>query len=418
MLSRWKILTPLLAGIWLTIALGSPASAAIDKPATEKQFRQWLVSDIWPKAQSRNISKATFNAALSSVKLDWKLPDLRAPGAPKAPPRKQRQSEFRAPAAYFSTKNLNSLTRIGKQRLGEWSQTLAKIEATYGVPRRIIVAIWGRESAFGAAKLPKNGLRTIATQAFMGRRKALFEGELLAALQMIETGQISATAMKSSWAGALGHPQFLPSKFLAHAVDFDGDGKRDIWNSVPDSLASIAKYLADHGWVSGRDWGFEVNVPSNVSCTLNGPEQGRPIAEWLQGGVARVAARKFSETEKPRVGYMLMPAGRYGPAFLATENFYVLKAYNESDLYALFIGHLADRMAGSGTFVNKWQGISGFTRGDVTKMQVALENLGHDVGGADGLIGFKTRIAVGKWQTAQRQPVTCFPNAAIAKGLR
>lgn len=410
----------LIAATVVIISMASPATGqgAVNKPATEAAFRAWLVADIWPAAKTRGVTSATFNSALAAVKLDWTLPDLRAPGAPKAAPKRQRQSEFRAPAAYFSKTNLDTLTRIGRTKLAAWSKTLTRIEAAYGVPRRIIVAIWGRESAFGAAKLPKGAFRTIATQAFMGRRKALFKAELLAALDMIQSGHIGAKAMKSSWAGALGHPQFLPTKFLAHAVDFDGDGKRDIWRSVPDSLASIAKYLADNGWVKGRDWGFEAVIPPGLSCTREGPENGRPIAEWIAMGATRVAGRKFSQAETPRPGFLMMPAGRYGPAFIATENFYVLKTYNESDLYALFIGHLADRMAGGGPFINAWKKVGGFTRRDVQLMQKSLEKDGYDVGGADGLIGFKTRIAVGEWQTKAGSRATCFPDAKLAKGLR
>ncbi|VAW15594.1 Membrane-bound lytic murein transglycosylase B [hydrothermal vent metagenome] len=407
-----------LAALALAALFATPAMAAVDRPATEAAFRQWLATEIRPAARARGIKRATFTSALGRLTLDWTLPDLRPPGAPKTAPAKQSQAEFRGAGAYFSPSNLATLTTIGRSKLKTWADTLTRIEAAYGVPRRIIVAIWGRETAFGAARLPKSGLRTIATQAFMGRRKALFTGELLAALEMIQNGHITPAEMKSSWAGALGQPQFLPSKFLAHAVDFDGDGKADIWRSVPDTLASIAKYLADFGWAKGRDWGFEAKIPRKLPCTLGGPEQGRAIAGWLALGAARVAGRIFSEAQKPRTGFLLMPAGHYGPAFIVTENFYVLKAYNESDLYALFIGHLADRMAGGGPFVNSWRKTGSFSRRDVSLMQKALERQGHDVGGADGLIGFKTRIAVGKWQAEQARPVTCFPDAQMAKGLR
>lgn len=395
-----------------------PAGAAVDRAATEAAFRQWLAGEVWPAAAARGVSAATFNAALAGVSLDWDLPDLRPPGAPDAAPRQQRQAEFRAPSRYFSEGNLRTLARIGRDKLGEWRQTLDRIEAAYGVPRRIVVAIWGRETAYGNAALPHNAMRVIATQAFIGRRKAAFTEELLAALEIAEAGHVAPGAMKSSWAGALGHPQFLPSKFLDHAVDFDGDGHRDIWRSVPDSLASIAKYLRDHGWVAGRDWGYEAEIPLSVSCALEGPEQGRPVSEWLRAGARRVAGREFAEPEKARTGFLLMPAGRYGPAFIATENFYVLKAYNESDLYALFIGNLADRIVGGGAFVAGWRDIGGFTRRDVQLMQQRLEGEGFDVGGADGLVGFKTRTAVGEWQARTGEPATCFPSAAMAKGLR
>jgi len=406
------------AAICLWAAFAATAGATPDRPAVQAAFVLWLDQDIRPLARAEGISRAVFNAATQRLTLDWSLPDLRPPGAADAVPRRQSQAEFRGASAYFAPQNLKTLTRIGRSKLKKWSRTLDRIEAEYGVPRRIIIAIWGRETAFGAAKLPKNGLRTLATLAFMGRRQDLYRGELLAALQMIAQGHVRAGDMKSSQAGALGQPQFLPSKFLTHAVDFDGDGRRDIWTSVPDTLASIAKYLKDFGWTTGRGWGFEIDVPRTLPCTLGGPEQRRAIAGWQTLGAKREGKRKFTSAQKARTGSLLMPAGRLGPGFIVTDNFYVLKTYNESDLYALFIGHLADRMAGGGPFITRWAKTGGFNRRDVQLMQKALIRQGHDVGGADGLIGFKTRIAVGKWQTAEGRPVTCFPDTAMAKGLR
>ena len=224
--------------------------------------------------------------------------------------------------------------------------------------------------------------------------------------------------MKSSWAGALGQPQFLPTSFLKHAVDFDGDGVADIWNSTPDTLASIANYLVDYGWVKGRDWGFEVTVPDSVSCALEGPDQGKRISDWAALGIARIGGKPFPKSELKAEGFLLMPAGRSGPAFIVTPNFYVLKEYNESDLYALFIGHGADRIAGGDrTFAGKWGKVGGLYRSDVAAMQRGLEKLGYDVGGADGLPGFKTRRSIGDWQAKNGQAPTCFPNAGVVKAL-
>ena len=224
--------------------------------------------------------------------------------------------------------------------------------------------------------------------------------------------------MKSSWAGALGQPQFMPSNFLAYAADGDGDGRADIWRSEADTIASIGHYLARHGWVPGRDWGFEVTVPATVSCALEGPDQGRPIREWEALGIARVGGKAFPEHERDGEGFLLMPAGRNGPAFIVTPNFYVLKDYNMSDLYALFVGHVGDRIQyGMGDFSAGWGAVGGLYRSDVAAMQRALEAQGHDVGGADGLAGFKTRRSIGRWQQAQGMPATCFPEAAMKSAL-
>ncbi|MEP3279632.1 MAG: lytic murein transglycosylase [Stappiaceae bacterium] len=405
--------------IFLTVTLiGATALKAADKAAVERQFQTWLQSDIWPKAKKAGVSKKTFSGATKGLTLNWKLPDLRPPGSSAQAPKKQRQAEFRAPSAYFNENNLGALVNRGRGKLATHKKTLAQIEKKYGVPGRIIVAIWGRESGYGAAKIPHDALPILATQAFMGRRKTFFENEFLAALKILQEGHISRNALKSSWAGALGQPQFLPSKFLAFAVDFDGDGRRDIWNSVPDTLASIANYLKQNGWRTGRDWGYEAKIPATVSCTLEGPELGRPIKAWIDLGATRISGRPFPKHEIAHPGFLMMPQGRYGPAFVATENFYVLKTYNESDLYALFIGHLADRYGANKKFLGKWKNVKGINRRDVQNMQVKLENQGHDVGGADGLVGFKTRIAVGLWQLKNGDPPTCFPDAALAKKVR
>ena len=236
-------------------------SRAATKAGVEAQFRQWLENDLWPEASREGVSKPVFDRAFSGVSLDWDLPDLAPPGFPKPKKRAQSQAEFRSPGAYFSEKRLQGLTASGRALMKKHAGLLRRIEDRYGVPGSIIVAIWGRESGFGRAKIPHSAVRVIATKAFMSTRTELFRKEILAALKILQRGDIPASAMKGSWAGAMGQPQFLPSSYLDHAVDFDGDGKRDIWNSTADSLASIANYLAQSGWVRGRDWGFEAVIP-------------------------------------------------------------------------------------------------------------------------------------------------------------
>jgi len=217
---------------------------------------------------------------------------------------------------------------------------------------------------------------------------------------------------------ALGQPQLLPSKFLRYAVDGDGDGQRDIWRSVPDSLASIANYLREHGWRPDRDWGVEVQVPASVSCTLEGPRQGRPLREWTRLGLTRGDGTPLPRPSDDASAFLLMPAGRLGPAFLISENFYVLKQYNESDLYALFVGHLADRMRGGSAIGGAWSPISAMGRGAIRTMQLYLQAEGYDVGQVDGLIGFATRTAIGHWQAKSGRDETCFPDAIVLRAIR
>lgn len=401
--------------IVLFLAAALPAAAQ----AVDAQFRQWLQNDLWPEARGNGISAKTFNAAFAGVSVNLKLPDLVLPGQKPETPKTQHQAEFGAPGNYFAEGTVAGVTSGGRQRAGRLKSALGAIERRYGVPASVALAIWGRESGFGAAKIPHNAFEVLATKAFLATRKEMFRKEVLAALAMVERGDVSVAAMKSSWAGALGQPQFLPTSYLAHAVDGDGDGRADIWNSQADTLASIANYLAHHGWVKGRDWGFEVTVPQSVSCALEGPDRGRTISEWAGMGVARVNGRPFPEHEARQEGYLLMPAGRNGPAFIVTPNFYVLKKYNESDLYALFVGHAGDRIAyGERRFAGNWGKVDKLYRSDIAAMQRGLEKQGYDVGGADGLPGFRTRRSIGEWQAREGMAPTCFPDAALVRALK
>lgn len=399
----------------LLFAFAAPAAAQ----TVDAQFRQWLQNDLWPEARGRGISAATFNAAFSGVSVNLMLPDLVLPGQKPETPKTQHQAEFGAPGNYFAENTVAAVAGGGRSRAARLKAALDAAERKYGVPAGVVLAIWGRESGFGAAKIPYNAFEVLGTKAFLATRKEMFRKEVLAALEMVERRHVSAGAMKSSWAGALGQPQFLPTSYLAHAVDGDGDGRADIWGSEADTLASIANYLAHHGWVKGRDWGFEVTAPQNVSCALEGPDRGRRISDWAAMGVARVNGRPFPAHEAAAEGYLLMPAGRNGPAFIVTPNFYVLKKYNESDLYALFVGHGADRIAwGDRRFAGDWGKVDKLYRSDIAAMQRGLEKLGYDVGGADGLPGFRTRRSIGEWQAKKGVAPTCFPDATLVKALK
>lgn len=394
-------------------------SAAAPAAPVDDLFRAWLADDLWPEAKASGISKGTFDAAFAGVTPNLKLPDLVMPGAKPTTPKTQHQAEFGSPGSYFAEKTVKAVTAGGRARAASNAATLAAIEKRYGVPGGIVLAIWGRESGFGAAKLPYDAFEVLGTKAFMATRKEMFRKEVLAALKIVDKGLVSRAAMKSSWAGALGQPQFMPTSFIEHAVDFDGDGHPDIWKSTPDTLASIASYLVHYGWQKGRDWGFEVVVPPGVSCALEGPDRGKPISQWAAMGIARVGGKPFPAHEAKAEGFLLMPAGRSGPAFIVTPNFYVLKDYNMSDLYALFIGHGADRIAyGDRPFAGGWGAVGSLYRSDIAALQRALEAEGYDVGGSDGLPGFKTRRAIGDWQARNGRAATCFPDAELVRTLK
>lgn len=399
----------------LPILAAVPAGAAA---SIDAQFQAWLSSDLWPDAKKEGISEQTFAGAFAGVHPNLKLPDLVLPGEKPSVPKTQAQAEFNAPSDYFAEKKLGLVVAGGRGQATANAATLKAVEKKFGVPGDIVLAIWGRETGYGAAKIPYDAFEVLGTKAFLSTRKEMFRTELIAALKIVQEGKIARKDMRSSWAGALGQPQFLPTSFLKHAVDFDGDGRTDIWNSVPDTLASIASYLKDYDWQPGRGWGYEVTVPANVSCALEGPDRGRKISAWAKLGIARVNGKPFPSAELGRQGFLLMPAGRNGPAFVVTPNFYVLKQYNVSDLYALFIGHGADRIGGAQKpFSGTWTPVDGLFRSDIADLQKALQAKGYDIGNADGLPGFKTRRSIGDWQEKNGMAPTCYPSKALVEAF-
>lgn len=397
-----------LAALALVVQFG--AAEAASRKEVERQFAAWREA-LWPEAKAAGVSRATFDAAFRSVSLDWSLPDLVPPGQAASRDNKAvSQAEFGSPGRYFAPNGLNFLVKRGRAVAAQWRQELLAIERRYGVPHQILIAIWGRETAFGSVKIPHDAITALVTQAFMGRRTEFFRPQVIAALKLLEEGHASRAALRSSWAGAMGHIQMLPTHVLQHGVDFNGDGRRDIWTTVPDALATAANFLKQSGWRSGHGWGYEVVPPAKADCTREGPHQGRPYAEWAELGYKRTRGRAFLPAMLKETGHLLQPAGRHGPSFLVTGNFYVLKEYNESDLYALYVGHLADRLADNRGFETGWGEVPTYTRGAVKELQQTLLRHGYNVGDSvDGLIGFRTRVAVGHYQRKRGLAVDCWP---------
>jgi lytic murein transglycosylase len=256
-----------LAIVCAAAALLGPLPA---RSAPDPAFSRWLES-LWPEAQAKGVSRKTFSAAIHGLEPDLSLPDLELPGR-KGRPQPQQAEFVQTPETYVRESSIARLADQGKQLAAKHRATLAKIEQQYGVPASIILAIWGRETAYGSHKLPHNAIRVLATQGFYGRRKDMFKDEFLFALKILEEGHVSLANMRSSWGGAMGLTQFLPSEFFKHAVDFDGDGHRDIWGSVPDALASAAQQLVNKGWQRGQRWAYEVRTPAGVDCSTGVPE--------------------------------------------------------------------------------------------------------------------------------------------------
>lgn len=424
------IVAAMLSTVPVLLAHGAAAADAdvvAYKRAVEQRFGQWL-QEIWPDAEAAGVSRATFDANVKGLKLDWSLPHLvlpnpAAPGGPALPaalaPKPRHQPEFDIPQNYFNKRTLTTLAATGRTKMKQLGPTLASIQKQYGVPASIVVSIWGRETGFGSAALPYDAVAAIATQGFMGRRPDEFRQQLIVALRMLQQGHATRAEMKSSWAGAMGYTQFLPSDFEDHAVDFDGDGRRDIWNSVADALASAGNSLHKQGWDGKQTWAYEVDLPQGFDCALQGPDQAVSIAEWAKRGVSRVRGRPFPEERLRDSAFLVLPAGLKGPAFLATNNFSVLKLYNNSDVYAIFVGHVADMIGANAPadFVGQWQPVERLARDRIQRFQEVLVAQGYDVGKVDGLAGFKTRAAIGLKEQKLGLPLTCYPSQRLVQAV-
>ncbi|MBX6426386.1 MAG: lytic murein transglycosylase [Variibacter sp.] len=404
-----RFATILLCLAALVFGTGSPVRA------DDADFRAWLET-VWPQAQAAGVTRATFDRALRGLEPDYALPDLDVPGRP---PAAEGQPEFvQSPADYMRESTLARLAAQGRKLLAQHRQTLDAIERRFGVAPAILLAIWGRETAFGEHRLQHDALRVLATQAYVGRRKEHFLPEFVLALKMIEDGVVARSEMRSSWAGAMGLTQFLPSDFYRHGVDFDGDGHVDIWRSVPDALASAARQLIDKGWQPGRRWGYEVRAPADLDCTLADPDRPMPIAAWLARGFSLMHGRSIGPAERREPASLLLPEGTYGPAFLAPANYFVLKAYNYADLYVLFVGQLSDHIADPQTPATRWGKAPLLRTREIEELQQALSARGYYSDKIDGKAGMKTRLALGLYQKANGLKVDCWPTAAALAHLR
>ena len=382
--------------------------------ADDAGFQQWL-QGAWPEAEKFGVSRATFDKAIAGLEPDLTLPDLVVPGRPEKAP---SQPEFvQTPAQYLREASFQRLAARGQQLAAQYKDTLARISREFGVPANVVLAIWARETDYGSYKLPHDALRVLATQAYTGKRKDFFRNEFLHALKMLQDG-LPRGDLRSSWGGAMGLTQFLPSEFYKYAVDFDHDGRADIFHSVPDALASAAKQLAGKGWVSGVHWAYEVKAPANADCTMGVPEVTATIGEWEKRGFAPIGPRRPGARDLATTASLLQPEGAYGPAFLATKNYFVLKDYNYSDLYVLFVGHLSDRIGGAGPFVTPWSKNAQLKTREVETMQERLTALGLYRDKLDGKAGMLTRAALGAYQKKNGLKVDCWPTAAVLAHMR
>ena len=385
-------------GAVLVLALALLASPAAAQDGDFSGFVASLRSD----AAARGISQGTFDAAFAG---------LRGPD-PDVVARTRRQGEFSRPVWDYLV-GAASGARIAKgQAQGKrLAPTFAAIEAKTGVPRAIVLAFWGVESDFGASAGSLPTIRALASLAYARHRGSLFRDELLAALQILENGDIEPARMVGSWAGAMGQVQFLPSVYLKEAVDFDGDGRRDIWRSEADSLASIAHYLRSLGWKPGLSWGYEVSLPKDFDLT----RYRGPLADFAARGVRRTDGKPLPAGGEAS---LFLPGGLGAPVFLITDNFEVIRGYNTSDSYALAVGHLADRLAGGPALAAPWS--NGAARLDgpgLKRLQAGLTARGLYAGDQDGRAGPKLREAVRQYQIREGLPADGYARPALLERL-
>lgn len=391
----------LLAAAGLVLLAGLPARA-------DAGFQRWI-ADFRNVAVQNGISGATYDRVFRGVA----APD------PEVLEKARYQPEFRAePWEYFDNRVQEDAIRRGRQLARQWKPWLDRIERRFGVDRHILLAIWSIESNYGEAlkndRIMRSLPRSLATLAYADQRRAKFaRTQLLAALRIVENGDISAEQLTSSWAGAMGHTQFIPTSYLAYAVDMDGDGRRDIWNSVPDALATAANLLQKNGWRTGETWGYEVVLPGGRKF----PAGTMPLSRWASIGVVRANGKPFPRPSDS--AELKVPDGRAGPAFLVVKNFFVLKRYNNADKYALAVGLLADEIAGYGGLVRDWnRPFERLSYEETEELQKRLGALGYYSGPIDGKIGSGSRSAIKAFQERMGLAPTGHPSKEVLRKLR
>lgn len=398
----------LLAGLFFGIAAQDALAQTPQKPAPapDPAFAAW-VADLRKEALGKGISGATLDSALTGIAPIERIIEL-----------DRRQPEFTQTFWRYLDLRVNEkrITR-GKALLVRHADLLKAVEEKYKVQPRFLVAFWGLESNFGDHFGGYPVVQAVATLAYDPRRSRFFRSQLMDALRILDRSDITAGKMRGSWAGAMGHLQFIPSTFVRYAVDEDGDGRRDIWNSLPDVFGSAANYLSRIGWRGGETWGREVRLPDGFDVQLASLRTKKPQSEWQALGVRKMDGEPLPE--KDIVGSIVLPQGHQGPAFIVYNNFRRILNWNRSILYAVSVGHLADRLVGQGTLQSvRPASETPLSRDMIREMQQLLAARGYDVGTPDGVVGPMTRAALRAFQKATKMPPDGFPTIDLLTQLR
>ncbi|MGN7836302.1 lytic murein transglycosylase [Acinetobacter sp. 22323] len=348
---------------------------------------QSCLAGLKPQALAKGVHAATYDRYTQNLTPDYSVIE-----------RLNYQPEFSTPIwDYLSGLVDEERVQQGRQKLQQHRDVLNRVSAAYGIPAETVVAVWGVESNYGdiSGKYPL--LQALGTLSCEGRRQSYFRGEFFTTMKLLQRGDVYENQLKGSWAGAFGHTQFMPSTYDELAVDFDGDGRRDLVSSIPDALASTANFLKKRGWQTGQSWGFEVKIPQGMSVSGEGRRNKKSLSSWINQGVVRADGSALVQgdlSESSQAG-LLAPAGANGPVFLVFKNFDAIYSYNAAESYALAIAHLSDRLQGKGGLVQAWPtDDAGTSRAERREIQQFLLNKGYDIGAVDGLIGDKTRQAI------------------------
>jgi len=389
----------------LLLALALLAAGVHARAAPDDEFAA-CVANLQHAARERGVSPGVVQNSLGNVHFVDRVIEL-----------DRAQPEFTTTfAGYFNGRVTEQRVEQGRHLLEQHHDLLRRIYRQYGVPPRYLVAFWGLETHFGSyfGRMPV--LDSVATLACDARRSDYFTGQLMAALKIIDEGSITAERMKGSWAGAMGHVQFMPKVFLKYAVDYDGDGKRDLWGSIPDAMASAANFLRGLGWKQGWRWGREVTLPDDFPYESAGLDEQKPLSEWKKLGVHDAYGRPLASADIE--ASLLVPAGHEGPKFLVYHNFNVIMGWNQSEFYALAVGRLADRLAGAAELVNPPpEDAPRLSRDQVIALQERLAKRGFDPGEADGILGPQTRKAIRRFQHANGMIADGFPSRDVLSEL-
>lgn len=369
-------------------------------------FSRWI-DGFRARARAAGIRDSVFDAAFQGVRYNTEVIQ-----------KDRNQSEFTKQIwEYLDSAVSDTRVRNGREALQKHRRLLSEIEARYGVEAEVVTAIWGLESAYGSYRGERPLIESLATLAFDGRRGRFFEQQLIAALKIIQSGDVPPRRMTGSWAGAMGHTQFIPTSYLEYAVDFRGDGKRDIWSDDPtDALASTAAYLKRFGWTKGQPWGVEVALPRGFDYRQTGERIKKSPAEWAAMGVRDVNGRQVPNHGRASI---LLPAGAQGAAFMIFNNFHVIERYNTADAYVIGVGHLSDRIGGTGPLKSGWPRDDRNLRFDEKQeMQQLLTARGFNTQGVDGIIGPNTIQAIRGFQASVGMVPDGYPSYEILRRLR